>query len=278
MMNMSFSNRAALAIRKTGTRLCVGLDPDPQRILDCAPHLASAGDDAPQHYLFDVVNATAARCAAYKLNKPFYDSLPGGQRILASVVTEIRTRAPHALVILDAKIGDIENTMRFYFAHAFDDLGVDAVLLNPYMGSDVWTLLRNYPTRAGGLLVRTSNPSATELQDAKLDDGTPVWESVLRMLLTAAAEGLDLFPVLSFLTIGDAERVRRILPATMAILFAGVGSQGRDPAIAKALVTKDGPGPLVSVSRAIIYPQCAPGHHLQAIERAADTIGIEINQ
>ena len=57
-------------------------------------------------------------------------------RSSSASIRYIRERAPAALVILDAKRGDIGNTAEAYAREAFDRYGADAVTVNPYMGED----------------------------------------------------------------------------------------------------------------------------------------------
>lgn len=269
-MTASFMARTMRAIERVDSRLCVGLDPDSDRIFSLAPELAQR-DGGITTYLEDVVGATRNVAAAYKLNKPFYDILPTASDILRNTVDSIRKQAPHALVILDCKIGDIDNTMRFYLEKCFSQLGVDAVLLNPYMGSDVWSRVAAFPGRAAGILVRTSNPAATELQDAVLEDGSRVWQRVLALMERATANGAPLFPVVSFQSVDDAHSARSLVPPEIPFLYAGVGTQGGDSAIAKALLVDHGPGPLITVSRGIMYPPNADGDYRLAIEGAAES-------
>ena len=112
--------------------MCVGLDPDPGQF--AAP--TSPADRTPL-LAFDrrIVDATCDLAAAYKPQIAFYSAL-GAEDELAATIRYIRERAPHALVILDAKRGDIGNTAEAYAREAFDRYGADAVTVNPYMGED----------------------------------------------------------------------------------------------------------------------------------------------
>ncbi len=87
---------------------------------------------------------------------------------LARSIRYIRERAPAALVILDAKRGDIGNTAEAYAREAFDRYGADAVTVNPYMGEDSVRPFLARPDRGALLLCRTSNPGAKDFQDLQV--------------------------------------------------------------------------------------------------------------
>src|SRR5258708_19530892 len=129
-MSMTLGERRAGPKQTGGSRGCVGLDPDPAK-------LPKDLDGAQPLYAFNrrIVDATADIAAAYKPQIAFYSAL-GAEAELVASIGYIRERAPAALVILDAKRGDIGNTAEAYAREAFDRYGADAVTVNPYMGED----------------------------------------------------------------------------------------------------------------------------------------------
>src|SRR5882757_8820405 len=100
-MPMTFAERLSRAHATSGGLLCVGLDPDPVKM----PH-EFARDPEPL-LAFDrrVIDATADLAAAYKPQIAFYSAL-GKELELTASIRYIRERAPHTLVILDAKRAD----------------------------------------------------------------------------------------------------------------------------------------------------------------------------
>jgi orotidine-5'-phosphate decarboxylase len=113
-MALKFSERLDRAYAAADSLVCVGLDPDLSRLPD---DLRSN----PQPLLaFNrrIVDATRDLCAAYKPQIAFYSAL-GKEDELAASIRYIRERAPAALVILDAKRGDIGNTAEAYAREAF---------------------------------------------------------------------------------------------------------------------------------------------------------------
>src|SRR5277367_5037642 len=158
-MPMSFAERLARAQQTSGSLVCVGLDPDPAKmpkdLVDAAPLFA---------FNRRIIDATADLAAAYKPQIAFY-SAAGAEAQLAASIRYIRERAPHALVILDAKRNDIGNTAEAYAREAFERYGADAVTINPYMGEDSVLPFLARPDRGALVLCRTSNPGGHDFQD-----------------------------------------------------------------------------------------------------------------
>ena len=117
---------------KRGSLLSVGLEP-------CPEYLPASGEFEPsidgyEAYLAAIIEATGESAAAYKFNLAFFEDLgPDGWALLK----RIRDRIPaSAMVISDAKRGDIGSTAKRYAHATFDWLNADAVTLSPLMGRD----------------------------------------------------------------------------------------------------------------------------------------------
>ncbi len=82
--------------------LCVGLDPDPDRIPE---HLGS-GPDAIAAFCRAIVDATADQACAFKPQIAYFHAA-GAEPVLAALIDDIHRRHPGIPVILDAKRGDI---------------------------------------------------------------------------------------------------------------------------------------------------------------------------
>jgi len=82
-------------------------------------------------FIKKVIDLTKCSVCAYKIQKAFFDILPYGHDILEKVIKYIHetTSVP---VILDCKIGDIDNTMEIYMKNIFEVLKADAVLVTPF--------------------------------------------------------------------------------------------------------------------------------------------------
>ncbi|MFM2309542.1 MAG: hypothetical protein RLY87_1664, partial [Chloroflexota bacterium] len=154
----SFGTRLAEAIDTKNSLLCVGLDPDLQRI----PAHLREHPDMVYRFCHDIIAATHDVAAAFKPNIAFFEALgAGGVEVLARVMA----LSPSTLWILDAKRGDIGNTAAAYASAAFDYLKADAITLNPYLGGDSLEPFLQKPERGSFLLCRTSNPGSTDLQE-----------------------------------------------------------------------------------------------------------------
>jgi orotidine-5'-phosphate decarboxylase len=166
-----FGERLADAVAARGP-LCVGIDPH-------APLLAAWGltddPDGLARFTDAVVDALAGSVAVVKPQIAFYER--HGSRGLAVLEDGVaRARAAGALVLLDAKRGDIGSTMDAYADYLRDDhpLHVDAMTVSPYLGPEsLAAAVGTARTTGGGLFVlaRTSNPDAGALQHAVTGGG-----------------------------------------------------------------------------------------------------------
>jgi orotidine-5'-phosphate decarboxylase len=245
----TFSERLFDAQVLTGSALCVGLDPDPDRLP--AHLLASRTPEAAvEHFCRRVIEATADSACAFKLNFAFFERLgDAGLGVMRRVLGAI---PQHALTIADAKRGDIGNSARFYAGSALDDLGFDSVTVSPYMGRDSIDPFIEDPRKAAFLLVRTSNPGRVDLQDLVVE-GRPLYEAVARRALGWSRPGNgQLGFVVGASDIEALERLREIAPTT-AFLIPGVGAQGGSPEQVMAASGRLPGLTLVNSSRAICY-------------------------
>jgi orotidine-5'-phosphate decarboxylase len=162
----TFGQRLAAAVAARGP-LCVGIDPH-------APLLERWGlRDSPDglaRFTDAVVDALAGTVAVLKPQLAFYERHgSGGIAVLEEAV--VRARAAGALVLLDAKRGDIGSTMVAYADYLRPDhpLAVDALTVSPYLGpGSLQPAVDTAREHGGGLFVlaRTSNPDAGAFQHA----------------------------------------------------------------------------------------------------------------
>lgn len=255
-----FASKLASSIHSKNSLVCCGLDPDITKIP------ASLTETLPIEEAFlafskKIVEITAPYICAYKIQKAFFERFECGQKLLRSVIAFIRSVDPSVPVIIDCKVGDIENTMAAYFEYFFSICAADAVVLNPYMGTDVWRGLEEYPGKAGLVLVRTSNPTGRIVQDVVMHDGQPMWRHVLQHIVEQWNAGGNLIPILSDHGMQELTTIRTVVPDEMPIFLAGVGSQGRSVSGLSAVLDSRGAGVAVNSSRALLYP--CDRHELQ---------------
>jgi orotidine-5'-phosphate decarboxylase len=170
-MSAPFGQRLADAVAARGP-LCVGIDPH-------VPLLERWGlPDTPEglaRFTDTVVDALAGSVAVLKPQLAFYER--HGSRGLAVLEEAVaRARDGGALVLLDAKRGDIGSTMDAYadYLRPGHPLAVDAMTVSPFLGpGSLQPAVDTARLTGGGLFVlaRTSNPDADTLQHAVVLDG-----------------------------------------------------------------------------------------------------------
>src|SRR5947208_7567718 len=117
----------------------------------------------------------------FNTNIVFFEALVlAGHQFVRAVLKLIPPGIP---VLIDAKRGDTPQTMQAYAQAIFDDLGADAVTVNPYLGGDALAPFFDYPERGVFVLCKTSNPGAGELQDVATASGAPFFMHVARQAL-----------------------------------------------------------------------------------------------
>lgn len=248
-MSIDFSTKLAQAQKERSSVVCVGLDPDPERL---PPHLLRTHDlpEAVLAFNTAIIESTASTAAAYKLNLAFYEVLEQhGWRVLAETLAGI----PDSIVtIADGKRGDIGNSARFYAHATFEKLGFDGCTVSGYMGSDSVAPFLEYDGRAAFVLIRTSNAGADEVQETG-GDGSPLFE---RMAAWTSAWAADHPGTLGFVmgaTDTKALGVIRERYPDIPLLIPGIGAQGGDEHDVMSIAAL-GEGPvLINSSRSIIY-------------------------
>lgn len=174
-----FGARLAAAVADRGP-LCVGIDP--HRELLTAWGLTDDVDGL-RRFTDAVVEALAGTVAVLKPQSAFYER-HGSRGLLVLEDAVARCRDAGALVLLDAKRGDIGSTMAGYVdvLTAGHPMQVDALTVSPYLGPDsLEPAVRTARAHGAGLFVlaRTSNPDAATFQHARLADGRTVAQAVV---------------------------------------------------------------------------------------------------
>jgi orotidine-5'-phosphate decarboxylase len=267
----SFAHRLREAVTASGSLLCVGLDPDSAKL---PRDLTGPHSDVDSFVAFGrrIVDATADLAAAYKPQIAFY-SAEAREAELAATIRYIRERAPHALVILDAKRNDIANTAEAYAREAFERYAADAVTINPYMGDDSIRPFTARADRGAVLLCRTSNPGARDFQDLRVD-GIPLYRHVARRAAAEWNARANLMLVVGATYPAEMAELRTAHPE-LWFLVPGIGAQGADlQATLAAGLNAAGSGLLINSARGIIY---AEGGTAAGIRAAAVHLRAQIN-
>lgn len=202
-----------------------------------------------------IVDETHALVCGYKPNSAFYEAGGvTGLEALKKTVQYIREKDPTVPIILDAKRGDIGNTNEAYVKAIFDDLGVDAVTVHPYLGQESLEPFLKKADKGIFVLVRTSNPGAGEFQDLEVEPTkTPLYQVVAKHVANEWNKNGNCAVVVGATYPEELAVVRKIV-GDIPILIPGVGAQGGDlEATIKAGKDSNGQGMIISSSRGIIF-------------------------
>lgn len=231
-------------IQKKKSFLCVGLDPDLERI----PASCGEGVEGMENFCRDIIARTRAYAVAYKPNLAFFEQCgSAGWAALERIVALIPS---DCLVIADAKRGDIGNTAARYADAMFNALGADAVTVAPYMGADsVKPFLAAGPGRWTILLALTSNPSAEDFEFHRGEE--PLYRRVIQLGQTWGTPDNLMFVVGATRPEMLAE-IRREAPDHF-FLVPGVGAQGGTVQAVSEAGLNDKCGLLINSSRGILY-------------------------
>ena len=212
-----------------------------------------------------VLEAVKSEVAAVKPQVAFFERHGWlGMRALVRVVENAQKM--EIPVIADAKRGDIGSTAEAY-ADAFlgEESGtpgpsVDALTVNPYLGSDsLEPFLKKVREGGRGLFVlaRTSNPGGSEFQ-CRPEDPLPIFRQVACASSgwgegsegECGYHGVGLVAGATFPE--ELDQIRQDAPRSW-LLIPGVGAQGGDVNNLRGAFDSEGLGGLVNSSRGVIY-------------------------
>lgn len=265
---MTFLEKLAKAIGRNSSLVCVGLDPEPERL----PEKISVWE-----FNREIVDATAGVAGAYKLNLAFYEVL--GDAGMDALKRTVKHIPDGLLVIGDGKRGDIGNTAKAYARAMFDYFGFGATTLSPYLGFDSIEPFIQYRDRGAFILCRTSNASAVDFQSlpCQTERGLrPLYEVV-----AAKASEWNRYGNIG-LVVGatypeELKQVRGSYP-DMPLLIPGIGAQGGDLALTVRYGIDAGKNKtIINSSRQIIYASKGKDF-AQAAHDAALSLRNEINR
>ena len=177
-----------------------------------------------------IIDASAPYAAAFKFNMAFYEAngASGWRQLAASLELSCANDQPDILTICDAKRGDIGNTSAAYARSIFDELGFDAVTLNPYLGRDALQPFLDYEEQSlHHPLPHVKPRRRRNTESGRLPEG-PLWQVVAEKV--AGTAGMKMAtacwsqrrPILA-----DMARIRSIA-GDMTLLVPGIGAQGGD--------------------------------------------------
>lgn len=248
----AFVDRINHACESTRSLLCVGLDPDPSRM--------------PVADVFEfnraIIDATRDVACAYKPNLAFYEALGiPGLVALERTVAHIRDVAAQAVIIGDAKRGDIGPSAEAYAKAMYEVWEFDAVTVNGWGGADSVQPFLGDETRGIFVWCRGSNPGSGDFQDLRVTGNSgediPLYERMAQSCAEWNANS-NVGLVVGATVTAQLARVRALCPG-MPLLVPGVGAQGGalEEAV-RAGVDSAGRLALINSSRGIIYASRGP--------------------
>jgi orotidine-5'-phosphate decarboxylase len=251
---MSFMEKLRARWLKAQTLLCVGLDPELER-LPPTQRAARNTEDALVAFNLAIVDATADLACAFKPNAAFYEAYgPYGLQALIRTIAHIHECYPEVPVLLDAKRGDVGNTSAAYARAAFDVCGADAVTIQPYLGRDALEPFLERGDRGCFVLCRTSNPGSGEVQGLQVGAAAEPLYLALARQVAAEWNTRSNCGLVVGATYPEELRAVRGAVGDLPILVPGIGAQGGAlEATVRAGLDSHLAGLLVSASRSILY-------------------------
>jgi orotidine-5'-phosphate decarboxylase len=251
-------------IRKKKSLLCIGLDPDPEKI---PIHLKRYRYPVLE-FNRQIIEATHDLCVAYKLNLAFYECTgANGFKILEKT---LKLLPAHLFTIADAKRADVAHSSAYYARAYFEWFGFHAITVNPYLGHDSVLPFLQYPDRWTILLALTSNPGAADFQILQTESGTPLYETIIEKSKTWGHTGHMMYVAGATKPL-QLQHIRHLLPDHF-LLVPGVGAQGGSVTqVCRHAMNRDH-ALLINASRSILYAssgknfaQCARQHALSLL-------------
>jgi orotidine-5'-phosphate decarboxylase len=251
-MTEPFGARLRRAMDDRGP-LCAGIDPHTSLLTAWGLNDDVAG---LERFALTVVEALAGTTAVLKPQSAFFERFGSrGIAVLERTVEEARQAG--ALVLMDAKRGDIGSTMAAYASTYLDKdspLFSDAVTVSPFLGFGSLRPALDAAAISGAgvfVLALTSNPEGAEVQRATAAGGSSVAEVVLGHI---AAENAGAHPLGSVGAVVGAtlDEAGVDLAVNGPLLAPGVGAQGATPSDLPRVFGAALPNVLPSVSRDVL--------------------------
>ncbi len=271
-MTDCFADRVTQAVAAKRSPCVVNIDPVSERLP--APFRSASSADALDGigaFCSRVLHVVAPIVPIVKINIAYFEPYRAPGIEAYDVLVDEAARLG-LLVIGDVKRGDVGHTATMYAqalmtphhpAGQADLAAVDAVTINGYFGADgVRPFIETARETGKGVfvLVRTSNPSATEIQDIATRDGRKMHE-IVAALVAQWAQDESMMGACGYSAIGavvatrsrdDAARLRAAMPRSI-FLVPGYGAQGGAAEDFAPYFHVGGAGALVAAGRSVIF-------------------------
>ncbi len=217
---MNFKERFQQITEAQNSLLCVGLDPDIKRL----PESVKSDPDPLFKFCSEIVNSTKHVAAAFKPNFAFFEA--HGSKGWAALEKLVALIPDNIIKLADAKRADIGSTSEMYARAIFENLGFDAVTVNPYLGRDAVEPFLQWPEKGAIILGITSNPGSRDFQHLQAGS-EPVYKTVIRQVTENWNAQNNCGLVVGATHPQELAEVRKLAPG-MPFLIPGIGAQGGD--------------------------------------------------
>ncbi len=272
---MIFTQKLSKAVRGAGSNLCIGLDPNLERLPEKIKQKYSQSEEQVFHFLKRVIEVTSPHCAAFKPNLAFFEALgAAGLEVFQEVIKIIPNEK---VVIADAKRGDINSTAEHYARAYFEKFDVDAVTLNPLMGFETLEPFLNYHEKSIFVLTLTSNSGAADFLMKPFSGKKSMAGYIAeRLKLINEESQAHIGMVVGATKPNDVEPVIGHHPEA-ALLIPGMGAQGGTVKEFKRALKNHQGVPLFNSSRSILYAGEQSKDWEKAVEKQASKSKEELN-
>lgn len=242
--------------------LCVGLDTDSSYIPQNLVEKFSPAQAVLEYNKLLIKKITEDKSACcFKVQIAYYEAMGiEGLKVYAQTLKAVKDSG--LICISDIKRGDIAATASAYAkAHFSGDFESDIITINPYMGFDTLKPFTEFCASKGKgvfVLLRTSNPGMTDIEQKELKSGGRVLDEVGKELERLSNQMKETFPEQTCSPIGavvgcteesDANYLRQTYK-DIFFLIPGYGAQGGAASICTALLKNA--GGTVNSSRGIL--------------------------
>lgn len=265
---------ALTAATKAKSPVCVGLDPNPEKL----PEGISKDADGVLEFCKGIVDAVKDIACCIKPQMAYFELLGWeGMKVFFESCSYAKEQG--LLVIADGKRNDIGSTCEAYADAYLNELSpIDALTVSPYLGSDgITPFIERCAKNDKGIfvLIKTSNPSSGELQDLPCGDEV-VHEHMAQLNEGWAAQhlgsesGFSCIGAVVGATYPEELKYLRTLMPHVPFLIPGYGAQGGGAADVVNGFIPDGTGAVVNSSRGIIFASSGADWKEAAAKAAED--------
>lgn len=227
---------------QNASRLCAGLDPDPERLPGNLARNAAGVLDFLRH----IVDATADLVCCYKIGLPFFSRYGAeGMAILEKITDHIPAEIP---LMLDARYSEFGPGAKAAAESAFDAIGADAVTINPLLGRDSIEPFLTHRGRGVFVMCLMPNPGATDLQ--LVDD---LYVRLAEAAYEFRARNENVGIVAGAVRADQMKRIRERFPRGMIFMPGITGSGSSFNEVVSAVGSNASSELFVNSTRSILY-------------------------